>query len=38
MPIEAVFGKRIFFTPISPSRNALTFSTSGVPFIHSMPA
>ena len=31
MPIEAVSGKRIFFTPISSSRKRFTFSTSGVP-------
>ena len=37
-PMEAVPGKRIFFTPISLTSQSTTFAASGVPCIHSMPA
>ena len=38
MPIPLVSGKRIFVTPISFWRKAMTFFTSGVPSAHSTPA
>ena len=38
MPMLAVSGKRMLLTPISSRRNLTTFSASGVPVSHSMPA
>ena len=38
MPIDEVFGNRIFFTPMSRVRKSTTFWHSGVPVSHSTPA
>ena len=38
MPMPDVPGKRIFFTPISFCRKAMTFFASGDSAAHSMPA
>ena len=38
MPIDEVFGKRIFFTPMSRVRKSTTLRHSGVPVSHSTPA
>ena len=38
MPMPLVSGKRIFLTPISPCRKAISFLASAVSAAHSMPA
>jgi hypothetical protein len=38
MPMPDVSGKRIFSTPISSRRNAISFRTSGDSAFHSIPA
>ena len=38
IPIDEVFGNRIFFTPMSRVRKSTTFWHSGVPVSHSTPA
>ena len=38
MPMPDVAGKRMFLTPISVCRNAITFLASGDSAAHSMPA